>query len=104
MKHRHLKTSGLAFAVEAAPIYQMRRMMAISQTDLSRSLIMERYLSDNIFKAVPREKGNFRPQGEMRTLVELLNGALGEPEPPPKKSRKSKKPTKKQAKKDKKKG
>ena len=46
--------------------------MAISQTDLSRSLIMERYLSDNIFKAVPREKDSFRPQGEMRTLAELL--------------------------------
>ncbi len=50
--------------------------MAISQTDLSRSLIMERFSSDNIFKVVPRDQGGFRPQEEMRTMTELL-GHIG---------------------------
>ncbi len=46
--------------------------MGISHTDLSRSLIFERYFSSIIFKAIPGDKGDFRPQEDTRTVVEQL--------------------------------
>jgi uncharacterized damage-inducible protein DinB len=54
--------------------------MAISHVDLSRTLFLERHYSSNIFKAIPLDKGDFRPQPEMRTVVQQLShiGAFDE--------------------------
>jgi uncharacterized damage-inducible protein DinB len=47
--------------------------MAISHIDLSRTLILERYFSSIIFKAIPADKGDFRPEPKVRTVVEQLS-------------------------------
>jgi len=47
--------------------------MAISHTDLSRSLNLERYYTSIIFKAIPADQGDFRPEQGIRTVAEQLS-------------------------------